>query len=211
VIDSEAWADTALGTIFYLAAAIWGIRQCARADINLRELFGLGESSARTWDGVTLVVPLILLSLGSFWLFWFPLSYLLPGLTQHWALEYEPPVWNSALPLRSIVEVIVAVLIGPVVEELVFRGVILQRWHLSGADGRAAGERHFLWYSACGSSGSRRVRHHRGSAVLSYGESVGTSYLPRSQQHACGCCRINPWPTSPTTALPSSRPTGALE
>jgi membrane protease YdiL (CAAX protease family) len=107
--------------------ALWAWRQCARAHVGLLALLG-SPPGRDDWRHLAVVPALMALSVAGFFLLWYPLSYVMPRVVQSWALEYDSPSWIRGAPLRSAFDVLLIVVIGPVVEEVVFRGVLLQRF-----------------------------------------------------------------------------------
>jgi len=89
------------------------------------------------WRLPGLTLALVLFSLGAFWLLWLPLSFVAPDLVRAWALEPDPlaPVRDGGA--RGALAVAMIVFVGPAVEELVFRGVVLRRWAHKWGAGRA--------------------------------------------------------------------------
>jgi uncharacterized protein len=78
------------------------------------------------WN-VPLVLPLIGFSIGVFW----PVLYVLGSLDPEFAQEMlESPVLYSESPVPQAIEILGIALIFPIIEELLFRGVLLHRWAL---------------------------------------------------------------------------------
>lgn len=127
LVDKSATDSGSFG-LFYLGIAIVIVARIRAADLNVDRLFGPVPSSAML--KLTLVaIPLGVLSIAGFWLLFLPLSYAAPNLVRSWAIEgmsrmeaHSFSAWCS----RSIIAVIVA----PVIEEVLFRGLLLQRWAL---------------------------------------------------------------------------------
>jgi membrane protease YdiL (CAAX protease family) len=120
----------------YGALLAWILLQCANAGITLRQLIG-PRPRREEWRLISLALPLIPLAIGSVWLLWLPLSFLIPDVVQRWVLRHDQPIWNPAMPVSSVFYVMVVVVLAPFVEESLFRGVLLQRWSLKWGVGRA--------------------------------------------------------------------------
>jgi hypothetical protein len=114
--------------LFYLGVAIvlaWRVRT---ARLDLSRVFGAPPSGQELQ--LTFIAPaLAVLSIAGFWLLFLPLSYLAPGFVQKWAFDNAALVSPTTLPMWAG-HFIVAVVIAPVIEELFFRGLLLQRWSL---------------------------------------------------------------------------------
>ncbi len=77
-----------------------------------------------------LVFPLVLVAIASMFLLYYPLSYVLPRFVE-WQLSNQPRLMEGS---NSIIANLLCfsyiVLIGPVFEEFVFRGLLLTRWSM---------------------------------------------------------------------------------
>ena len=77
-----------------------------------------------------LVTPLIAVSMGAFPLVFIPLSAIAPGAV-NWVLTDVPsliPSSGESKALLAGVNLTLLVILGPIVEEILFRGYLLQRW-----------------------------------------------------------------------------------
>jgi len=107
--------------------ALWAWRQCKRAGVSPRALLGPPPSKS-DWRLLVVVLPLLPIALGAIWLIWLPISYALPDFVQQWILKEDPAMWLPDAPLRSVLAILTIVIVAPIVEEFVFRGVLLQRF-----------------------------------------------------------------------------------
>lgn len=97
---------------------------------SFRSLIG-GLPVKRHWlRWLAITVGLILFSYSSFYLLWYPLSFLVPRLVESLLLGDNTFFSDGQmLPVPVIIlEIFVGVFVVPFAEELIFRGVILQRW-----------------------------------------------------------------------------------
>ncbi|MDA2923352.1 CPBP family intramembrane metalloprotease [Acidobacteria bacterium AH-259-L09] len=125
------WPDTAFEALAYAASGLtvsWYVRS---RGVNHREIFGSLPTRGLIRCNLYRVIPLVALSVGSVWLLYLPLSYLAPEFTSWWLLE-RPPIVIFESGTFSLVPnlasfFLVAVL-APVIEEYVFRGVLLRCW-----------------------------------------------------------------------------------
>ena len=125
VLWSIPWDIWAYGSIL-----LWGWWQFSRRRISLGRLVGRIPLGFQ-WHSIFGLVGLqILFSLTTFYLIFIPLSYLLPEYVQEilqvpfFLSEAEtssPGLYNGWL-------IFVIVIVAPVVEELLFRGIIFSRW-----------------------------------------------------------------------------------
>lgn len=115
-------------TLFYVTLFLWVWRQCKVAQFSVRNFVGPYPSSFSAGQVLILTLVLFIASEGCIWLFWIPVSYVLPEFTVEWGLARFPSSWDPQFPALSVINIFFAVIFGPIVEELVFRGVLLQRW-----------------------------------------------------------------------------------
>jgi membrane protease YdiL (CAAX protease family) len=119
--------DVLLECATYAAILAWVLWQCSRAGVRPRALLG-PVPRATDWKLLAVVPPLIAITVGCIYLLWLPISFVAPELVQSWVLDEEASTWDAAAPLRSMLAVLVGVVVASVVEELLFRGVVLHRW-----------------------------------------------------------------------------------
>jgi uncharacterized protein len=115
--------------VFSLALVVVVIARIARLD--WRRVFGppLTRDAVpllATAVPVNILVILLLLSSGSF-LIYLPLSYVAPEFVERWLLTV-PAGYIVKTPEQLGWLVVLGVIIAPVVEEVLFRGLLLQRW-----------------------------------------------------------------------------------
>lgn len=75
-------------------------------------------------------VSLIIISITCIYLLFFPLSFFLPGFVKGWLLDSSPTIWTSGdkYITANLLNLLTGVLIAPVFEEFLFRGILLTRW-----------------------------------------------------------------------------------
>ena len=80
------------------------------------------------WPLAAVAFPLAATSYGGFWLFWGPLSFVVPDLVQSYALEGMPDLLSRGDPARLVLDIVAITVVAPVVEEILFRGFLLHRF-----------------------------------------------------------------------------------
>jgi hypothetical protein len=93
--------------------------------LSWRRLFGKAFEK-RDLPLTTAVVPVALLTMASAYLIYAPLSYLAPEFVRRQILDDS--VFNASTVGQWALLAFGAAVLAPVVEELLFRGIILQRW-----------------------------------------------------------------------------------
>lgn len=121
------------GSIFLPMLMMYGGLACAMliaaraAGLSWRRVFGpRPAASDRPLVGVAL--PLAALSFAGVWLLFLPLSYLAPDYVERTLLEEGVGIFVPGHRQAIVADVILLVIIAPVVEEVLFRGILLQRW-----------------------------------------------------------------------------------
>lgn len=126
---------------FLLLAALRSLRQ---AEIENSEVFGVPPGEVEGWFRTLLHVPVMFaFAAMTLWATAYVASWLFPSLA-----EYLFQQQRDAGPLRSLGQsgsaplILFVVVIGPVIEEVVFRGLLMRRWIARGG----------LWRGIIGSS-----------------------------------------------------------
>lgn len=129
--EESPLADASIGLIAYtlLAAFIW--RWCQNAHGAEKFSIGTRPNQSEFWLYSSLGIPLIGISILGVYVLYLPLSYVFPQFVVEWVLTDYPIVWwrneTNAL-LASGINVLVIAIIAPVIEEILFRGFLLNRW-----------------------------------------------------------------------------------
>jgi membrane protease YdiL (CAAX protease family)/GNAT superfamily N-acetyltransferase len=114
-------------SLFYLGGGAVLLYRMRRARVDANKLLG-PFPTASNFRLTAIAVPLAALSFGSIWLMFVPLSYIAPTWVRNNVLESSTelaPDFASWLAFA-----LVAVVIAPVLEEVFFRGILMQRWAL---------------------------------------------------------------------------------
>ena len=125
----------------YGPASLWLFWKLRRHRVDSVSFFGRLPEQGRwlAWSGI--VIGLLVVAIGSLWLVYYPLSFVLPEFVEEMLLSSDEPVFvegPSAWPfLHRCVMFVSMVIVAPVVEEAAFRGFLLHRWRLKWGAGRA--------------------------------------------------------------------------
>ena len=127
--------------IGYFIPIIWVVLTFKKYKVSIKEMFfkRLEVKALKWWEIITVVTALILFSMATFYLIYIPLSYIMPSYVE--SLLEEKGVYtsaDSAIPaIANILEFIMGVVLAPFVEELIFRGVMfnrfLEKWGIKAA------------------------------------------------------------------------------
>jgi CAAX protease family protein len=128
--DHPIMKITSMG-IITLWPLLWIWRKFTRYNISGKKFIGALPKDRHWIRWILLVIGLVILSIGGFYLIWYPLSFVVPNLVEK--IITRERVFSSTsggtLPLSIIgLKIFLGVVIAPFVEELCFRGIILQRW-----------------------------------------------------------------------------------
>lgn len=117
--------ENAVTLAFYACWGLWALRFGQRAGIPPAALFALPERR-KDWALVLVVLPLVPFSLASVYLGILAASLVFPAAIADWLAE--PDTGTAAGWAGTFFSMAGVIGLGPVVEELVFRGVLLQLW-----------------------------------------------------------------------------------
>ncbi|MEM7427738.1 MAG: CPBP family intramembrane glutamic endopeptidase [Pseudomonadota bacterium] len=124
----EAVASVSLFAVLWFAMWLAARRNGVRFSEGLR--FDLSRREAA--DLVLMGVPMVASAVLAVYVFYLPLSYIWPAFVSEWLLEdWTPIIWyrtETVYVVCSIVNVIAAVILAPVVEEFFFRGLLFSRF-----------------------------------------------------------------------------------
>ncbi|MBC7895124.1 MAG: CPBP family intramembrane metalloprotease [Cytophagaceae bacterium] len=126
---SRALVETSMGAGLLAYAGVVVVLLVAARNARLDWNRLLGPTLPHTeWPLAAVAFPLAALSYAGFWLLWVPLSLIAPGFVQSYALDTMPELLSRGNPARLFLDVVVIVIVAPVVEEILFRGILLHRW-----------------------------------------------------------------------------------
>ncbi len=118
--------ETAFEIAFYGALALWTLWACRRSGTCIRRLVGRVPAGSNWLPVLGLLVVAGLFSVGSWNVAAFGLSRIAPGMLE-WLMEA-----GSLIPVdswvASIMWMLTGVVFAPVVEEVIFRGILVNRW-----------------------------------------------------------------------------------
>lgn len=123
--------DACFGVVWYALLLVFLLRSIHRVGATLRALVFQPISASELKWSVSLGLALFAVSLGTLYALYLPLSYTHP-LFIEWLLIEDPLVlvWLSGswFGLANILNALLIVLLGPLVEEVLFRGLLLPAW-----------------------------------------------------------------------------------
>ena len=123
--------ETLTVLLLYVYFFLLTFRMLSHSDLSYNRLCGLFPAWRTLGQYSLWAVPLIIISITSTYLLFFPLSFLLPGFVKSWFLDYSPTIiWTSGdkYVIANLLNVFSGVLVAPVLEEFFFRGILLTRW-----------------------------------------------------------------------------------
>jgi membrane protease YdiL (CAAX protease family) len=126
-------------TLVFGLLCAWVLGQFDRSGAHVRDVIGRVPAQQNWWQSVVLVIGLLMFSLGTFQVSFYLLSLVAPAFVetvlQNSDLSLTPPTdfpW-----LYRLLSTIVIVVVAPIAEEFVFRGILLQRWVIKWGTQRA--------------------------------------------------------------------------
>lgn len=122
--------DSTFGIVLYISTFAFLLPLCRFAKIRTSEFFpNLGSEEAR-WS-IGMACALIAVSFGALYVLYLPLSFVRPDFVEFWLLAPEDQLFwleGDYYLLANAVSLITLVVVGPVVEEFLFRGLLLRTW-----------------------------------------------------------------------------------
>jgi membrane protease YdiL (CAAX protease family) len=128
----SAWSTLLADLFLYLWVGYWVVRHWQKGRLDLPGLLGQPQQLVHVRSLVRLASLLVAFSLGALWAVWYPVSLVAPSFVEEWILT-DPELFTlPGEPGHSLVtnalEGVIVVLVAPIVEEVVFRGILLNRW-----------------------------------------------------------------------------------
>lgn len=114
---------------FFLAFLLQ--RLCAEAGRRGWSIFGRIPAGRELFTLIGLALPLAGISLAAFYALFFPISWAFPEFVTSWVLEDSEMVrrtGNVGDLIGSLLNSATLVVLAPIVEEILFRGFLLNRW-----------------------------------------------------------------------------------
>lgn len=75
---------------------------------------------------------IFIFSIATSYIFFYPLSFIIPGFVEYWYIDIPPFIYadlNTYPIVPNLLSFISLVIIAPILEEFVFRGLLLHRWN----------------------------------------------------------------------------------
>ena len=122
----------------YGLMVVWTASQFRHHGVNLRRLAGRVQTGYNWWPSLGVVALLLMFSAAALWLVYYPLSLVWPTAAD-WLLSQDPTSLASetgAPILFHSILIVELVVVAPILEELLFRGVLFTRWSVRWGMGR---------------------------------------------------------------------------
>ena len=128
--DDPAVLTLATNTWLYTAVLAWVVWMFARHRISLRRMLGRIPKDFRWLPTVSILVPTVLFSIGSLLITLYLISFSSPGRVESYVeRDLFGEAGGLAVPIISVIALVLTLLVvAPIVEELLFRGILLHRW-----------------------------------------------------------------------------------
>ena len=122
--------DTLVGVLWYSIFYLLVAHKLSRTELSFSSLLGYRPGWSALGRYTLWAVPLVILSIGTIYLLYLPLSFLTPRFVEWLLIETESPlIWTSGpgYILANLLSFFGVVVIAPLFEELV-RALLLTRW-----------------------------------------------------------------------------------
>jgi uncharacterized protein len=118
-----------LYTLFFVLLCLWELKQFDQLRINPRHVIGRLSAQQRWLPVIGLVIVVLMFSMGAFLLSFYVLSFTAPGFVESVLKSENLQVGaEGSTLLYNILTVLVVVVVAPLAEEFIFRGILLNRW-----------------------------------------------------------------------------------
>ena len=129
--QSAPFQEALTGFLLYVFFFLFTLRMLSRSGLSYSRLLGAFPARGEFVRYSLWAIPLVILSIASVYLLFFPLSFLFPGLVKSWFIDFSPTlIWTSGdkYVLANLVNVLMIVVVAPIFEEFYVRGILLTRW-----------------------------------------------------------------------------------
>lgn len=123
ILGNQSIVIVAIGQILI---GVGAVLECKRAGVKVGAFFVGPITFKECLRYIFLAVPLVLTAIGGFFLLWGPISYVSPSLVEQMLADTSQT--SELLSGPVYLELILAFLVGPAVEEFIFRGLLFRRW-----------------------------------------------------------------------------------
>ena len=131
IIKPAPLPEVLSGYLLYVFFLLFTFSMLSRSGLSYRRLLGAFPGWGKLVRYSLWAVPLVILSVAAVYLFFFPLSFLFPGLVKLWLIDLYPTlIWTSGekYVLANLLYFLMIVIVAPILEEFFFRGILLTRW-----------------------------------------------------------------------------------
>lgn len=119
-------------TVVYIlgmvATCLWVLQKCNSINISVRQIFGNPPHQIQWFKIIGLTVGVWLFSVSSSLVIFSLLSYVYPSFLKAILENQNLTIRPSDIFLQKLLTFIALVIIAPIAEEFIFRGIILNRW-----------------------------------------------------------------------------------
>lgn len=114
----------------YSLIVSWSFRQVQRTNLSFSQIIGKLPKNSQWLRSICLVVPILMFSLGCGFLSLYLLTFFAPNVVESTiGNKLFLSASETAFPFTyNVLQIFSLVIVAPVVEEIFFRGLILQRW-----------------------------------------------------------------------------------
>ena len=122
--------DTLVGVLWYSVFYLLVAHKLSRTELSFSSLLGYRPGWSILGRYALWAVPLVIMSIGTIYLLYLPLSFLTPRFVEWLIIEIDAPmIWTSGpgYTIANVLSFLGVVVIAPLFEELV-RALLLTRW-----------------------------------------------------------------------------------
>lgn len=119
-----------LAFLTYPLLFAWALFLARRHHVDIRRLAGGAVPPDQLIAILALIPALVAVDVGTVWLVYTPVSWISPESVRNWLQRMDRMMPTDLKGIQEVLFVAAAVVLAPIVEELIFRGLLLHRWAL---------------------------------------------------------------------------------
>ncbi|MGI9415314.1 MAG: CPBP family intramembrane glutamic endopeptidase [Hyphomicrobiales bacterium] len=129
-VPTATVAEAVIGMALYVLIGAFLLLACWLAGVLGEVSLGGWPDRRQTWIYLSLGIPMIGIAMLGIYLLYLPLSYYAPDFVDAFVLEEIPlflPGWDTRALTVNGINILAMVVVGPIVEEVLFRGFLFNR------------------------------------------------------------------------------------
>jgi uncharacterized protein len=128
ISNMKGLAEFAFCMVLYIPIGLILIKMSLNKKVDLYKLIGKVPTGKDIFRFLPIAFPLIGISMGLIFLIYLPLSFMFPNFVHYCLSDDSTLYFPNGSQLTNSISFFSVVIIAPIVEEFIFRGLLLTRW-----------------------------------------------------------------------------------